>query len=226
MPYLVNMFAVIGFSRFPFFCDRGKVIGASSGNKEFDDYVASLDKNLKSIVIFSLYPNYKLRRRFVIKNIAINTATMQKELAVNKVFIYPDYRPVRTFLYDYCYGFRILSPRGPIFFPILSIRRLSKKEVDAALRLGRYHAFSMKALSSFFEELGISVIRVEERYENTLIELYDSELNTSYIVSIDKKGFVKQTNVCISFSELHITEFVVLLREQQEIFVYSGVSDL
>jgi len=219
------LLALIGFSRFPIFLSANgrHVLGHRCPEPEFQDYVASLASSRPSVAIKALGP-VELRRRFVIRNMAVNPRLRRHELVPRWLYVWPDEEPEEIVRSAYAHGALIFGPKRPIFLPLIYLKPLTQDEARAIsdlARLPKAAKMSLKALLAFLSDLGIEVIRREFLASGeVLLALRDPEVSEPYEVLIGRDWRVLDANFCVSLSsDVYLPELVMLVREQKRIFI-------
>jgi hypothetical protein len=212
--------ALIGFSRFPIFYspDASQILGGSSGDAAFDGYVSSIRR--KKSVAISTIANLKYRRRFVVRNKAINPSLKVKETVPHNVYTYPNLERDDPLANVYALGFVLKGIRNPAYIPMLSFRYLEQKEVDALLNVVKIRDFPLERMVEFAQSLGISIER-KDLVDGIAFTIGDSNVSGTYQVLTDQEGRVRDTNFCIGFeSQLYLPELIVLTRQTRYLDIF------
>ncbi|ADB58214.1 hypothetical protein [Archaeoglobus profundus] len=213
------MIALIGYTRFPVFysSDGKKVLGCKCNDKEFRDYVWSIKD--KGAVAIRTLSKLNLRRRFVVKDKAINPSLRTVESVVRRIYVYPSYEAVEPITNAYVLGFTLKFIRMPVFVPLIVIRYLEEGEVEALLGIAKVREINIDEMVEFLRSLGIQV-EVRSLVEGIVVDL-DDPIVGCYQVLIDEQGRVIDTNVCIDMeAQLFLPELVFLIRQQGNIYIY------
>jgi len=214
---------LVGYTRFPiFFNSNGrKIIGYKSHDEEFNEYVYSIKE--KCIIIRSL-SNIQYKSRFVVERKAINPVLKYKEPVPNYIYVYPDREPEEIITDAYTLGIVLKGARKPVYTPLLCLRMLTQKEVNALLNITEIKEFTLNKIEIFMQQLGLNIEKLGELAGNRcVLKIDDPEVDKPYRVLIDSKGRVLDVNFCIEMHQsLYLPELIMLVREQGSIYITSG----
>jgi hypothetical protein len=213
------MLALIGYTRFPVFysSDGRKILGCRCKDREFREFVFGIRD--KRVVAIGTLSKLSLRRRFVLEGKAINPGLRTSESVVRRIYVYPSYEAEEPITNAYALGFVLKGIRVPVFVPLVALRYLEEKDVEALLGIAKVKELSIDRIIEFVRSLGIRV-EVRSLVEGIVVEL-DDPIVGSYQVLVDEKGRVLDTNVCIEIeTQLFLPEIVLLIRQQGDIYVY------
>jgi hypothetical protein len=213
------MLALIGYTRFPVFysSDGRKILGCRCSDEEFREFVFGIED--RRVVAIGTLSKLSLRRRFVLGGRAINPSLRTSESVVRKIYVYPSYEAEEPITNAYALGFVLKGIRMPVFVPLVALRYLEEKEVEALLGIARVRELSIDRMIEFVRSLGIRV-EIRSLVEGIVVEL-DDPIVGSYQVLVDEKGRVLDTNVCIEAeTQLFLSEIVLLIRQQGDVYIY------
>jgi len=213
------MLALIGYSRFPIFysSDGRKILGCKCSDEKFEKYVFSIKD--KRIIAIRTLSKLNLKRRFVVKGKAINPSLRTVESVVKGIYIYPSYEAEKPITNAYALGFVLKGIRTPVFVPLIALRYLEKKEIEALLGVVRVEELNIDKMIEFARHLGIRA-RVRNLVDGFVVDL-DDPIVGSYQVLVDEKGRVIDTNVCIEAeTQLFLPEIILLIRQQENVYIY------
>ncbi|WP_456328549.1 hypothetical protein [Archaeoglobus sp.] len=194
-----------------------KVLGCKCSDKEFRDYVWSI-KDKRAVAIKTL-SKLNLRRRFVVKDKAINPSLRTVERVVRRIYVYPSYEAEEPITNAYVLGFTLKCIRMPVFVPLIVLRYLEEREVEVLLGIVKVREIDIDEMIEFLRSLGIQV-EVRSLVEGIVVDL-DDPIVGCYQVSVDERGRVIDTNVCIDMeAQLFLPELVFLIRQQGSIYIY------
>jgi len=214
------MLALIGYTRFPVFysSDGKKILGYKCSDREFRNYVWSIKD--KRVVAIRTLSRLNLKRRFVVKDKAINPSLRTIERVVRRIYVYPSYEAEEPITNAYALGFVLKGVRTPVFVPLIVLRYLEEKEAEALLGIAKVREINIDEIIEFLKSLGIQA-KVRSLVEGIVVDL-DDPIVGCYQVLVDEKGRVIDTNVCIEAeTHLYLPELVFLIRQQGNVYIYS-----
>jgi len=213
---------LVGFTRFPiFYSSNGrKILGCLCADKEFEKYVYSLRR--ASIAIKTLR-DIRLRSRFVVNHNAINPHLKMREIVPPFMYVYPDEEPDETLNSAYTLGFILKGARCPVYIPLICLRLLTEKEVQALLVAAVVKPFRESPLERFLEELGIRHEKHKTLADGRLVlRIEDPQVNQPYMVVIDRQWKVHAVNFCIDMHhDFYLPELIMLTRDRKDLYIFS-----
>ena len=214
------MISLLNFSRFPiFYSSNGKkILGSRCNSKDFEQYVYSCIKITRepAVCIYSL-ENIEWKRRFIIRDRAINPQLRTREKVPRKIFVYNDYEPDEAITDALTLGIILKGVREGVYIPLIELRVLEEEEVLALERTVKIKEQTIERMLEFLRAIGCQVnTRVVSR--GIIVEVHDRIVDVDYRVLIDERGRVIDTDFCIEFEDLYLTELALLVRERGRVF--------
>jgi len=226
------MFVLMGYTRWPVFLsgDGRRNLGSSINNPKVADYIRRLGSR-KGIVILTM-ENIQSKTRFVTDDMAVHPSFGSEEICPRNVFVYPCLEPDVSIVDAYARGVVMKGSRKPMFVPLVTMRNLDEREVDAVKAArpvpvqrsqGSVADLTLERMLEFARSVGISV-NVRDRGSQKVLTVNDPETyGGSYQVLLSSSGIVNDTNVCVSVnSGTYLPEFLMLLREERDLYIYSS----
>jgi hypothetical protein len=216
------MIALSGYSRFPiFYSSNGrKRLGFQSGSDKFNVYIEGLKGDF--VAIHSL-KDIRFRRRFVLERKAYNPELKKKNIVPQYIYAYPDTEQVETFSNIMGMGFYLEGARKKIFVPLLSLKILSKQEVNAFLNIAEIKDYGLSEIGGFMDDLGIEHRSRVLANDNIVFDIQDPMVSGNYQALISPNGKVLDVDFCIhGYENYYITELVMFTRESGSVYHLSG----
>ncbi|MBY9007711.1 MAG: hypothetical protein KGD63_13275 [Candidatus Lokiarchaeota archaeon] len=192
-----------------------------SNDIDFNNYVYSLKGKFIAIQSFK---DIKFRSRFTLQGKAINPDLKNEELIPKFLYIYPDDNPTKIFSDILSKGIQLKSLRTNVFIPLLILRNLTKKEVNAILKIVEIKEMDLKRLYIFLNELDIRYNIIKELHNNRyVLEMRDPQVSDTYRVLVNEIGRIFDVDFCFhEYQNLYLSELIMIVREAYYINHLSG----